>query len=67
MDGFTFLNVLRRKETPSASIPALVTSTEAGAQDFDAARDAGANYYCVKPIDAESLVECASLLCGVAR
>src|SRR6201995_1045793 len=48
MDGFTSLDVLRRKEQPLASIPALVTSTESGAADFAAARAAGANYYLVK-------------------
>jgi two-component system, chemotaxis family, chemotaxis protein CheY len=67
MDGFTFLNVLRRKEPPLASIPALVTSTESAATDFAAARAAGANYYLVKPIDRERLVEFATMLCGVPR
>ena len=38
MDGFTFLKVLRRQDLPVASIPALVTSTEAGPQDIAAAR-----------------------------
>lgn len=66
MDGFTFLDVLRRKERPLASIPALVTSTESGEADFAAARAAGANYYLVKPIDRDSLVEFAAMLCGVA-
>ena len=67
MDGFTFLNVLRRKERPLAAIPALVTSTESAEKDFAAARAAGANYYLVKPIDREKLVEFATLLCGVQR
>jgi two-component system chemotaxis response regulator CheY len=66
MDGFTFLDVLRRKEHPLASIPALVTSTESAEADFVAARTAGANYYLVKPIARDSLVEFASMLCGVA-
>ena len=65
MDGFTFLDVLRRKERPLASIPALVTSTESAETDFAAARTAGANYYLVKPIDRSTLVEFASMLCGV--
>lgn len=67
MDGFTFLTVLRRKERPLAAIPALVTSTEAAEKDFAAARAAGANYYLVKPINREMLVEFATLLCGVQR
>src|SRR6185295_16858926 len=48
MDGFTFLEALRRQELPLASTPALITSTEAGPQDFAAARAAGANFYLVK-------------------
>jgi len=67
MDGFTFLRTLRRKERPLASIPALVTSTEAAQADFAAARAAGANYYLVKPMDRETLVEFATMLCGVQR
>lgn len=66
MDGFTFLKVLRRQDTAVASIPALVTSTEAGPQDMDAARAAGANFYLVKPVKPETLVEFASMLCGRA-
>ena len=66
MDGFTFLKVLRRQETAVASIPALVTSTEAGPQDIIAARAAGANFYLVKPVKPEVLVAYAALLCGVA-
>jgi two-component system, chemotaxis family, chemotaxis protein CheY len=67
MDGFTFLSKLRRQEEPFASIPALITSTEAGERDFEAARAAGANYYLVKPIDAETLVEFAAMLCGMPQ
>ncbi|MES2626141.1 MAG: response regulator [Pseudomonadota bacterium] len=66
MDGFTFLTVLRRKEVPISGIPALVTSTEASQQDFDAARHAGANFYLVKPLDEKTLVEFASMLTGGA-
>jgi two-component system chemotaxis response regulator CheY len=67
MDGFTFLETLRRKDAPIASIPALVTSTESRETDFEAARRAGANYYLVKPIDREKLVQFAAMLCGVAQ
>ena len=66
MDGFTFLKILRRQEMPTAAIPALVTSTESGPQDVDAARAAGANFYLVKPVRQEMLVEYAALLCGAA-
>jgi two-component system chemotaxis response regulator CheY len=65
MDGFTFLRVLRRQDLPVAAIPALVISTEAGPQDRDAARAAGGNFYLVKPISQETLIEYAAMLCGV--
>jgi two-component system chemotaxis response regulator CheY len=65
MDGFTFLNALRRREMPLASIPALVTSTESGPQDIAAAQAAGANFYLVKPVAQETLVAYAALLCGI--
>jgi two-component system chemotaxis response regulator CheY len=65
MDGMTFLRTLRRQALPMASIPALVTSTEAAQQDFDAARAAGANFYLVKPLVQPVLVQYARLMCGV--
>jgi two-component system, chemotaxis family, chemotaxis protein CheY len=64
MDGLTFLKVLRRQEGPVSSTPALVTSTEAAPQDFEAARAAGANLYLIKPIAQDSLIEYAAMLCG---
>jgi two-component system chemotaxis response regulator CheY len=67
MDGFTFLGQLRQKDSAIASIPALITSTESGQKDFEAARAAGANYYLVKPIPPATLVEFASMLCGLPR
>lgn len=67
MDGLTFLSILRQKDPPLASIPALVTSSEAGEGDFAAARAAGANYYLVKPINSQTLVEFAAMLSGVPR
>ncbi len=67
MDGMTFLSTLRSKELPLAGTPVLVTSTEAGEQDVDAARRAGANYYLVKPISQDALANCIDLLAGVAR
>ena len=66
MDGLTFLRILRQKEGPVAAIPVLVTSTESAEADFAAARAAGANYYLVKPVEREQLVEFARMLCGVA-
>ncbi|HEY2780267.1 MAG TPA: response regulator [Steroidobacteraceae bacterium] len=65
MDGFTFLRLLRQRDTAIASIPALITSTESGQKDFEAGREAGANYYLVKPISPEAMVEFALMFCGL--
>jgi two-component system chemotaxis response regulator CheY len=65
MDGITFLRVLRRQTTAVSSLPALVVSTEAAAQDAAAARAAGANFYLVKPVGQEQLVEHVSIMCGL--
>jgi two-component system chemotaxis response regulator CheY len=67
MDGMTFLSTLRSGELPTAGIPALVTSTEAGLHDLSAARKAGANYYLVKPVSQNALAEYVGMLCGVVR
>jgi len=64
MDGLTFLRVLRRQKLPLASIPALVTSTEASPKEIAAARAAGANFYLVKPLSQQVLAEYAAVLCG---
>lgn len=65
MDGFTFMKALRRQAAPLSSIPALIISTEAGAQDRAAARSAGANFYLVKPVRQDTLVEHVALMCGI--
>jgi two-component system, chemotaxis family, chemotaxis protein CheY len=67
MDGVTFLTQLRQNAATVAWIPALITSTESGQHDFEAARTAGANYYLVKPIARETLVQFASMFCGLPR
>jgi two-component system chemotaxis response regulator CheY len=64
MDGLSFLQTLRAKSLPFSSIPALVVSSEAAPQRVVAARAAGANFYMVKPLRPETLVQYASLLCG---
>jgi two-component system chemotaxis response regulator CheY len=64
MDGLRFLERLRAKAPPDGSIPALVTSTEGKSLDIAAARAAGANFYLVKPLSPEALVEHARLLSG---
>ena len=65
MDGLSFLQTLRAKSLPLSSTPALVTSTESAPQRIAAASAAGANFYVVKPLHAEALVQYASLLCGI--
>ncbi|MFL5253226.1 MAG: response regulator [Rhodopila sp.] len=65
MDGFSLLHALRR--TPEVGgLPAMITSTEAAASDRDAARDAGANFYLVKPVQPEDLLLHVRLLTGAA-
>ena len=59
------LKVLRRETTAVSSLPALVISTEASDQDVAAARAAGANFYLVKPVSQERLVEHVSIMCGL--
>jgi two-component system chemotaxis response regulator CheY len=66
MDGLTFLRTLRRQPLPAGGIPAVVVSTEAAAQDMEAARAAGANFYLVKPVVPEELCAFAALACGPA-
>lgn len=67
MDGLTFVRTLRRQDLPLSATPAVMVSTEAKPQDFAAARTAGANFYLVKPVDRDALVECVAMLCGDAR
>ncbi len=67
MDGLTFIKALRRREGAAGSMPALVISTEAGPQDFLAGRVAGANFYMVKPVNQDVLVEHVAMMCGVPR
>ena len=66
MDGMTFVRTLRRQILPHAGAPVLITSTESGAQDFAAARAAGANFYLTKPVNRAALLDCAAVLCGEA-
>jgi two-component system chemotaxis response regulator CheY len=64
MDGYTFLRALRSRDAAISAIPALMTSTEAGQQDVDAAHAAGANYYLVKPVSRDDLVLHVKALTG---
>lgn len=64
MDGFSFLRTLRRSTADVATLPALVITTEAGEQDLDAARAAGANFYLIKPVSQQDLLRHAAVLSG---
>jgi two-component system chemotaxis response regulator CheY len=64
MDGLSFLQTLRGKSLPLSSIPVMVVSSESAPQRVVAARTAGANFYMVKPLRPETLVQYASLLSG---
>jgi two-component system, chemotaxis family, chemotaxis protein CheY len=65
MDGVSFLRALRSQEGDAGAIPALMISSEAGEQDADAARAAGANFYLVKPVAAPDLVLHVAVLTGI--
>jgi two-component system chemotaxis response regulator CheY len=54
MDGYSFLHALRR-DSNTAALPALMTTTEAGPEDHRQALAAGANGYLVKPVPREKL------------
>jgi len=56
---------VRCQDDDVASTPALVTSTECAPEDFAAARNAGANFYIVKPVKGETLAALARLICGM--
>ncbi|MCJ2132750.1 response regulator [Methylobacterium sp. J-026] len=64
MDGLSFLRALRGREPGVRTIPALMTSTEAGDGDRAAARAAGANFYLLKPVPEGALVAHARALAG---
>jgi len=65
MDGLTFIRALRRRSSPEAALPILIISTESGAQDKQAGRAAGANFYLVKTVKQETLVEHVAMMCGL--
>jgi two-component system chemotaxis response regulator CheY len=65
MDGLAFLRALRRSTQPVATVPALMITTEAGSQDVEDARRAGANFYLVKPISETDLLRHVAVLTGV--
>lgn len=67
MDGMTFLRKLRSQALPLAATPVLVTSTEAAPRDAVLAREAGANFYLVKPLSRETLLAHVAEMCGTSE
>jgi two-component system chemotaxis response regulator CheY len=65
MDGLSFVSQLRQRPGAMAAIPALISSTEADVQDRSAAAAAGANFYLVKPVRSDVLLEHVALMCGL--
>ena len=65
MDGFSFVRALRLSSPTVASLPTLVITTEAGEQDKEDARMAGANFYLVKPVSEADLLRHAVALAGM--
>ncbi len=63
MDGYSFVRELRRLPARHQA-PVVMVSTEAKAPDANAAFDAGANGYLVKPARPPDLVLTAALLLG---
>ena len=63
MDGYGFVRELRRLDARHQA-PVMMVSTEAGSHDANAAFDAGANCYLIKPARAAELVLTAALLLG---
>jgi two-component system, chemotaxis family, chemotaxis protein CheY len=64
MDGLSFMRALRRGAPEVATIPALIISTESGQQDIDDSRNAGANFYLVKPVSDLDLIRHVAALTG---
>ena len=67
MDGFSFIRLLRGSAPDVATLPALVVTSEAGPQDREEARAAGANFYLVKPLSEPDLLRHVAALTGAHR
>jgi two-component system chemotaxis response regulator CheY len=66
LDGYSMVRMIRG-DSAVRMVPAVVVSTEAGDKDATLAYEAGANFYLVKPVAPEELVEVARLIAGVAE
>lgn len=66
MDGFSFVRDLRRRKEDIAALPILMITTEAGETDIADARDAGVNYYLIKPVSEADLIRHVTALAGTS-
>ena len=64
MDGYAMMRTIRG-DPAVRMVPAVMVSTEAGEMDAARAFEAGANFYLVKPVPPEDLVDVARLIAGV--
>lgn len=63
MDGYSFLQALR-SDLSITQAPAVMVSTEAKAKDEQRAYEVGANFYIIKPIKPEKLLDICQMLVG---
>jgi two-component system chemotaxis response regulator CheY len=66
MDGYSMMRTIRG-DPAVRMVPAVIVSTEAGEKDAALAYEAGANFYLVKPVAPEELVDAARLIAGVVE
>lgn len=64
MDGFSFVRDLRCRKEDISALPILMITTEAGETDIADARDAGVNYYLIKPVSETDLIRHVTALAG---
>jgi len=64
MDGLSFVRDMRRRKEDIATLPILMITTEAGETDIVDARDAGVNYYLIKPVSEADLIRHVTALAG---
>ncbi len=63
MDGYTMIEKVRSHDD-FEDLPIIIVSTEDEAQDKQKGYDAGADFYIVKPLDPNILIENIKLLTG---
>lgn len=68
IDGLEFLGFLRRSsDSPAAKVPVVILTGETRRTRIEAARDAGANEFIVKPVSARTLLQRIETVLGRPR